>query len=225
MKPKKLLILSTLLFFVFSVRAQQHSLTVLGGLNVSNMSVKYGNSTANIEDSYKMKMAFHAGVLFDYVLTKDRHKELSIEPGLIFDAKGYKQELSIGVEETLSAYYIDIPVYFKYSKKLRSRDKVYAGIGPYIGSGIFGKYERSYDIEEVDGSESESIKWGSDPTEHDLKRFDYGVSAKIGYYSYGGLNFSASYDFGLPNVSAAENPEFKHRILRVSLGYSFKFDD
>lgn len=234
MKPVKILIISTLLLFVFSANAQQHSVTVLGGLNVSNMSVKYGSSNATIEDSYKMKLAFHAGVLFDYVLTKDRHKELSIEPGLIFDAKGYKQELSLSesqsqldiqFENMLSAYYIDIPVYFKYAKKLRSRDKIYAGVGPYVGVGLFGKVETSYSGDAVGDESSESIKWGSDATEHDLKRLDYGVSAKVGYYSYGGLNISASYDLGLPNVAAAENPEFKHRVMRLSIGYSFRFDD
>ena len=228
MKPAKILIISTLLLFVFTARAQYHSLTVLGGLNISNMSVKYGTSTINIEDTYSMKLAFHVGALYDYVLTKDRHKELSIEPGLIFDAKGYKQEITsmtIDQENVLSAYYADIPVYFKYAKKLRSRDKIYGGIGPYVGVGIFGKIENSYSGEGISGGESENIKWGSDETEDDLKRLDYGLSAKIGYYSYGGLNISASYDYGLPNVAAAENPEFKHRILRVSVGYSLKFDD
>lgn len=227
MKPTKILIASILLLFVYSSKAQYHSLTFLGGLNVSSMSVKYGSSTANIEDSYKTKLAFHGGVLFDYVLTKDRHKELSIEPGLLFDAKGYNQETDFGIsqENTLSAYYFDVPVYFKYAKKLRSRDKIYAGVGPYVGVGIFGKMENSYKGELLEGGSSESIKWGSDPSEDDMTRLDYGVSAKIGYYSYGGLNISASYDLGLPNVSAAENPEFKHRILRVSVGYSLRFDD
>ena len=41
-----------------------------------------------------------------------------------------------------------------------------------------------------------------------------------------GLNISASYDFGLPNVTVADHwPDFKHRVLRVSLGYSFRLDD
>lgn len=228
MKPAKVLLVSMFLLFVCSAQAQQHSLTVVGGLNVANMSVKYGSSTVTVEDSYKMKMAFHAGVLFDYVLTKDRHKELSIEPGIIFDAKGFKQDLSVGIleqENTLSAYYADIPVYFKYAKKLRSRDKVYAGVGPYVGVGLFGNIENTYAGEEVSGGTSDNISWGSDPSEDDLKRLDYGVSAKIGYQSYSGLNISASYDLGIPNVSAADNPEFKHRVMRVSIGYSFRFDD
>ncbi len=227
MNPVKILLTPVLLLFVLSLYAQQHSLTVMGGLNGSNMSVKYGSSTASIEDSYKMKIAFHGGVLFDYVLTKDRHKELSIEPGIIFDSKGFKQELSnvVDQENTLSAYYADIPVYFKYAKKLRSRDKIYGGLGPYLGVGLFGTIENKFIGETIEGGSSENIKWGSDASEDDMKRLDYGVSARIGYYSYGGLNISASYDLGLPNVAAAENPEFKHRVFRVSLGYSFRIED
>lgn len=228
MKLAKVFLVFLFLFFIYSGQAQQHALTVVGGLNAANMSVKYGSSDATVEDSYKMKMTFHAGVLFDYVLSTDRNKELSIEPGILFDGKGFKQDLSAGIleqENTLSAYYADIPVYFKYAKKLRSRDKVYAGVGPYVGVGLFGKKENTYSGEEISGALSEDISWGSDPSEDDMKRLDYGVSAKIGYQSYSGLNVSASYDLGIPNVSAADNPEFKHRVMRVSIGYSFRFDD
>lgn len=219
MKPVKLLVSTFLLLFFYTSQAQHHSLTVLGGLNVANMSAFVDG--ANIEDTYKMKMAFHAAVFYDHVLTKDRHKELSIESGLIFDVKGVKQDLEIGEntqERAWNLYYADIPVYFKYSKKLRSRDKIYGGIGPYFGVGLFGTWDK--------GESDESIEWGSDASNDHLKRLDYGLSAKVGYYSYGGLNVSASYDYGLPNITtAADLPEFKHRVLRLSVGYSFKFND
>lgn len=224
MNSVKIFLIPVLFLFVLSLSAQEHSLTVVGGLNGASMSVKYGSSTANIEDSYKLKMIFHGGALLNYVLSKDRNKELSIEPGIIFDGKGYKQELDIG-DYQWDIYYVDIPVYFRYSKKLRSRDKIYGGVGPYIGVGLFGTKESSYNVEGVEGGSSEKIKWGNDSSKDDVKRFDYGVGARIGYQSYGGLNISTSYDFGLPNVAAADNPEFKHRVFRVSVGYSFSFDD
>lgn len=228
MKPIRLIFLVLFSFVLSIVNAQEHSLTVVGGLNMANMSVKYGSSNATVEDSYMMKMAYHGGALFNYVLSKDRKKELSIEPGLLFDAKGFKQELAVGIleqENTLTAHYADIPVYFRYTKKLRSRDKVYVGAGPYLGVGLFGTIKNTYSGDEAGGSSSENISWGSDASDDDMKRLDYGLSARMGYQSYGGLNFSASYDFGLPNVSAADTPEFKHRVFRISLGYSFTFED
>lgn len=229
MNPLKIFFTSILLVFIFSVFAQSRSLTFLGGLNVADISIKYGNSPADIEDTYKLKMAFHGGVLFDKVFSKDRKRELSVESGLLFDLKGVKQELAeMGFQQnnSLILYYVDIPVYLKFSKKLRSRDKLYAGIGPYLGVGMFGEMENSYGGEDGGSSSSETINWGSDETEDDLKRLDYGVAAKVGYLTYTGLNISASYDFGIANVSAAgANPELKHRVLRLSLAYTLKLDD
>ncbi len=218
------------LFFlgIFSANAQQRSLTFMGGLNVADMSVKYGNSNAAIEDTYKLKMAFHGGVLFDYVFTKDRKKELSFESGLIFDSKGVTQELAEGgfqQNNSMTLYYVDIPVYFKFTKKLRSRDKYYAGIGPYFGAGLFGTIKNSYSDEGGGNSSSQAIKWGNNEIEDDLKRLDYGLAAKVGYLTYGGLNISASYDYGFANVSADDNPELKHRVIRLSLAYTLKLDD
>jgi hypothetical protein len=219
MSPIKILLVSVLVIFIFSAKAQQSSVAFFGGLNMANMSVKYGNSNADIEGTYNMKLAFHAGALFDYVYKKDRIKELSIESGLIFDVKGVNQEFSVAENvqnNSWTFYNADVPVYFKYAKKLRSRDKVYAGIGPYVGVGMFGT---------KDSGSKENIEWGSDESTLGFKRLDYGLTAKVGFLSYNGLNIFASYDYGLPNVSTSETPERKHRLFRLSLGYTLKFED
>jgi hypothetical protein len=222
MQIQKRIIVVLFIVFSFGVKGQEHYFTAVGGLNVAHMMVDFDG--ASIEDSYKLTLGFHAGGYFNYVLSKDRKKELSIEPGLLFDTKGYKQEFDNGMNQknTLTAYYADVPVYFKYTKKLRSRDKAYIGIGPYVGMGIFGTIKYS-----MDGGEdnSENISWGNDPTENDLKRLDYGASAKAGYVTYGGLNVSATYDYGIANVSAAENPAYKNGVFRFSIGYSFNLDN
>jgi hypothetical protein len=219
MLPIKMLLIPAFLILFISAKAQYPSVTFFGGLNMANMSVKYGNSNADIKNTYKMKLAFHVGALYDYVYKKDRIKELSIESGLIFDVKGVNQEFSVGENvqnNSWTFYNADVPVYFKYAKKLRSRDKVYAGIGPYVGIGMFGT---------KDSGSKENIEWGSDEPTVGFKRLDYGLTAKVGFLSYNGLNIFASYDYGLPNVSTSETPERKHRLIRLSLGYTLKFED
>lgn len=221
MNPIKVLFLTFCLFAIISARGQHPSVTFFGGANVASMSIEHGSTTTQLEDTYGMLYGFNIGALYDYVFKKDRSKELSLESGLVFDSRGFTQNLEVGElqqDNKTTLYYIDIPLYLKYIFRLRSRDKIYFGAGPYMGVGLFGNYIRGE-------NEPETISWGSDSSENDYKRLDYGLTGKIGYLAYSGFNISVSYDYGLPNISAVETKGYKNRLMRLSLGYTLKFDD
>lgn len=225
MKIQKSIVILLFLFVSVSAKAQENSISLIGGFSAAHMMVDLQG--ASLEDSYKIKMGFHGGALFNYVLSKDRKKELSLESGVLFDTKGYTQEFDNGMEikNIMTAYYADVPLYFNYIKKLRSRDKVSVGLGPYVGAGLFGTLKYTNTGEGGESDSSDKISWGNDSSENDLKRLDYGASAKVSYVSYGGFCVSASYDYGIANVSAAENPAYQNGVFRFSIGYSFNLDN
>lgn len=230
MKKSLLFVIALVFLCAYNVEAQHPSVTFVGGLNVAEMPVTHGNTSTAIEDSYKPLFGFHIGANYDYVLKKKRNNEFTVEAGLLFESKGYKQDLDqegLSLKNTTTLYYVDIPIYIKYRYRFRNRNKAYIGVGPYVGAGLFGNSNIEFAYGDGEASNnSEKIKWGSDEMEDDLKRLDYGVSGKVGYLFDGGLNLSLSYDYGLPNVAAQSDiTEYKHRLLRVSVGYTIKLED
>ena len=227
MNPIKILLISVFVFVMAGAKGQYPSITFFGGANAASMSIELGSSNPEIEDSYGMLFGLNVGALYDYVFKKDRSQELSIESGLLFDSKGYSQkqenEVFLYLNNKATLYYLDIPLYLKYSYRFRSQNKIYFGVGPYLGIGLFGNDYLDFQavVAAEPSSDSQDIIWGDDG---DYKRLDYGLTGKVGYLMDSGFNISASYDYGLPNVSAVETKEQKNRLIRVSLGYTLKFD-
>jgi hypothetical protein len=104
----------------------------------------------------------------------------------------------------------------KYLHRFRSRNKLYVGAGPFVGMGLFGNADLTND--------SKSLKFGNDPNEHDYKRLDYGVTGKVGFLFLNGFNMCVSYDYGFADIKPLDNQEAKTRVLRLSLGYTLRFD-
>lgn len=222
---QRTLLLASLVLFACAAQAQ---ITILGGGSLNSVSYTQKGGD-NIEDTYTSKFGFHGGVAVDFVLSGNRKEEIVFEAGLLADTKGAKQEYSIGelsTDNTTNLYYVDVPLYLKYRYKLRSRDKVYAGIGAFVGAGVYGKLTGTVVDELGQVTEvSQTVSWDTDESPLDLKRLDYGASVKVGYLADNGLNISASYDYGIPNIaSMGENIEIKTRVARISLGYTFKTD-
>ena len=223
----KLLVIILLLFSSTGIYAQ--SLSIIGGGNYTEVDYKQGNVGSAAEDTYTGKFGFHAGAYLNYVLSKDKSNELVVETGLLFDTKGAKQEVAVStlsVENNINLYYADIPLYLKYRYRFRSLNKVYIGVGPFVGVGLFGNRTTTQTIDGASTEEKNKIRWGSDETQHDMKRLDYGLTGRLGFLSPGGLDISVSYDYGLPNIaSMGDNIEMKSRVMRLSVGYHFSLVD
>ncbi len=229
MKPVRFLFLPMLFLFVYVANAQHPSITFFGGINAANMPIKYGNSTTELEESFKTLFGMNLGAFYEYILNKSRQEEFSLETGLIFETKGYHQKLtteSYSNDNRTTLYYLDIPLYIKYIYRFRSLNKVYFGAGPYIGLGLFGNSEVEFQYSGTDKFvDSQQISWGSNPIEDHYTRLDYGLTGKIGFLMDQGLNLFLSYDYGLPNISATTTEEQKNRLLRLSIGYTLKLNN
>ncbi|WP_319227645.1 porin family protein [Draconibacterium orientale] len=199
-----------------SVMAQYSSVTFLGGANMATTDMKFVTGETDVEDSYKALYGMNIGALYEYVLNKDKSQEFAVEGGLLFETKGFHKKLEASENKT-TLYFVDVPLYVKYLHRFRSRNKFYVGAGPFVGMGLFGNADYSND--------SESLKFGNDPIEHDYKRLDYGVSGKVGFLFLNGFNMCASYDYGLVDIKPNEIQEAKTRVLRLSLGYTLRLND
>ncbi|WP_346857527.1 porin family protein [uncultured Draconibacterium sp.] len=229
MKPTRIVPFLFVLFFTQMAYAQYPSVTFFGGANAASMAFRQGDAYTEIEDSYKTLFGMNIGVLYDYVLKKDRSQELSVESGIIFDSKGFNLDVQTDVltlKNTTTMYYMDVPLYLKYIYRFRSLNKIYFGAGPYVGLGLFGNSNITFQSGSAEQSSNSEPVWGSDEAEDDFKRLDYGVTGKIGFLMDGGFNIALSYDYGLPNVAYLDEiEEYKHRVIRLSLGYTLKFED
>lgn len=221
---KSLLIL---LFSLFSLFAVSQSVTVVAGGNYTNTAYDQGS---NSSFEFRYKFGFHAGAYYDYVIKKHRRQELVFETGLLFDSKGAKLEYELidyTKKEVTNLYYIDLPFYLQYRYRYRSHNKIYGGIGPYAGYGLFGNILTTNSISGDSNTTQEKVKWGDNTgVNYDYSRLDYGVTARIGFHFYGGVDISTSYDYGIPDIYLKfVSQHKKNRVLRVSLGYTFSFYD
>lgn len=225
-KFTSLLFVASFMLLAFQSMAQYPSVTFFGGGNMATTDVKFGSSDTDIEDSFKPLYGMNIGALYEYVLNKDKSQEIAVEGGLIFETKGFHQKLdeaSYSHNNKTTLYFVDVPVYLKYLYRFRSLNKIYVGAGGYVGSGLFGNESITFQYEGADAmSNSESVTWGSDG---DYNRLDYGVSAKCGFLMDSGFNICVSYDYGFADIATLETQEAKTRTLRLSLGYTMKFDD
>lgn len=198
---------------LFSVSANSQDIVFAVGGNYATGVFKYGENSGGIDENYSGP-GFHGGVSFEGVITGDRKEEFVFSVGLMGDYKMTKQDLTGDLQNEANLLYVNIPAYLMYRYKLRSKDKVYGGIGPYLGVGTTGTLM------------GDKVQWGSEAGTDHLKRIDYGVTAKIGYRGFSGIDISASYDYGIPDViTVFPSWSLKHRAIRLSIGYALNLND
>lgn len=97
--------------------------------------------------------------------------------------------------------------------------RFYLDAGPYIGIGISGKTLIEGNLGSISGSEEKEIIWGND-NDANLKRIDYGLSLGAGVRIHS-ISIGALYGLGLTDAASAENTTMNHRVMSISLGYTF----
>lgn len=214
------------LFLVVLITKQSYaqSIGLKGGLNLSNMLIK--DDTETYSEDFKMKLGYQFGAIAEFPISNI----FSFETGLLLTTKGYRiteEESEDGdtykYTEKLNLLYLDIPLTGKASFNIGNA-KVYGLFGPYIGFGLSGKYKAIYE-ETSDGEtereeEEETVEWGSDEDESDIKRLDYGLVMGAGV-EFKSFQLGLNYNFGLANISPYSEDGFKYnnRVIGITLAY------
>jgi outer membrane protein W len=188
---------------------------IRAGFNLSNMVAKDDNNTYS--DDYKMKSGFQIGATAEFPITDI----FLFETGLILTTKGFKiSESSDGMDYDgkLNLMYFEIPITGKAVYEVGDM-QIYGIFGPYIGFGLSGKSK----YESNGNSTEESIDWGSNADEDDLKRFDFGLIVGAGV-EIQSIQAGISYGFGLTNISPESDGGYKdlNRVLAITVGYKLK---
>ena len=200
---------------LFSFSSQSQIVAIKGGLNLSSMNI---TSDFGIGDP-SMALGFHLGTTFDIPLTE----MFAIETGLFATTKGARWETSFfGVEITqnINILNAEIPLSFKAMFPLGDDVKLYTNAGGYIGVGITGINRIKVEGFGQTENEEEEITFDDDGFE----RLDYGLTFGAGA-EFKGFILGASYDLGLANISDDSDATIQNRVIKITLGYRFGWDN
>lgn len=224
-----------IIFFVIicstMLATAQISIGFSAGSNLSTMSIQRRDLS-----TFRIKPIF--GYNFNFIAEYKINPNLSLNSGLTFSQKGFKQsiryfyspEVDSTAEMTSKLNYLEIPIYLKFNTNLNKGNFFY-GIGPYFSYGFKGKVTtditgRNY------ASYTDKITWSknryfkSDLVEEygytNIKSFDLGIGNLIGI-KYNHLMLTVSYQYSLRNImwEYYQDEKMSNSTLSLSVGYLF----
>ena len=155
-------------------------------------------------------LGFRISALIDYQLL-DNVSIVSL-PGV--SKKGYKVPDIIFKKGDFyyGVYYLELPIYATYFYKV-PKGQLFAGLGPYVGLGLDGKWGIS---------NMQKIKFGNTSTDQ-FKRGDAGIGFMIGYELPKGIQIILTTSFGLKNIRSNSNIiPMQNRLIGLSTIYFLK---
>ena len=198
---KKLTLIALLITSTTMVFAQAPKFGFKAGLNLNNVS----SNDEELNEELGGRTSIHLGVITDFKMSKS----LSFQPQLLFSGRGAKE--SHGDHSDVYDFNsLEIPLNFTYRKN--AAKGVFLGVGPSLGYNLSGKVKGDHD--------SEDIEFGS--AEGEIKRFDLGLNAILGYQFSNKYFVSTNYSSGLSNWSNNSNATWRNNILGISVGFFLK---
>lgn len=211
-KIKKLLVIIILLFTFFIPVSNGQTISIKGGLNISEIYEKY----RELVREYEVLHGPHIAMNVDFKILN----KLYFESGLKLSEKGYRifgddylfKDHITGFK--VSLYYLEVPFVIKKVNQISSKTNQYFLFGAYFGIGISGKTKVTYSDSGKEKVESTKISWGKD-----LNSGDMGARIGIGW-EFGTFITEISYEFGLVNIlpDTWEHQKHKNMSLSVSIG-------
>lgn len=199
-----------------TAQAQGVRLGLKAGANLSNFS---GNLTD--ENRFQNKFGFVGGVMLNAPLVADGF--LSIQPELLYSQKGYKNNSSsvFGLyryEGRANYNYLDLPVLVKIN----------AG-GFFVEAGPQFNYllNRNDETVRYNNLTGNRVEYGSgDYDLSNVRRFEVGYAAGIGFQSTNGLILDLRYngaftDFSKDGYQGNDLRNARNSVFQASLGYLF----
>ena len=183
------------------------------GLNMANMAVKSGGTTAST--SFKAGLAI--GGVVDFGFTKN----IYLQPGVFFLMNGcnFSGSGAYSVSGSYDINTIQVPINVEYKLNKPGGNRLFFGIGPYIGYNISGTQKT--------GSTSTTLTIGSDSASGaTIKALDFGAGINIGYQIAKGFFARAHYQMGFANLAekgtgANSSNSMTTSAIGVTIGYLF----
>jgi len=186
---KKISLFFCTLFLATTIFAQNSSIGLKAGLNISNLD----NSGTDMGS----KLGFNGGLLAHVHIAPN----LAIQPEVVYSGQGAKYTVA-GVEHSLNLDYINIPLQLQYMFDNGFRLQT----GPQLGFLINTK-------DKVNGQNSQFF------SSEDFKSTDVSWTFGLGYLTYSGLGIDGRYNLGLTNINDAGTNSLKNNVFQVGLFY------
>lgn len=213
---KKLLILCAVTALSVTVFSQAR-FGIKGGLNLANQKLKVSFMGQSADQSGDGIVAFHIGGVAEIPIAQ----HFAFRPELLLSGKGTNfdgEDPDTGepIKAKFRPFYLELPLNVVYAHETATGLKLYAGAGPSIGYGIFGKAK----------SGSQSDDFFQDGA---FKRLDFGVNILAGLELTSGLTFGVNFTPGLANISDVETGglgfdgdlKWTNTVVGFSVGYMF----
>ena len=193
------------------LNAQETTVGFSAGAAFANYRVKVDNFSLSADT----KIGITGGVFIEIPVSKN----FSFQPALNFVQKGTQYDYSdMGFTEEgkTTVNYLEIPLNVLYNYKVAS-GTFFAGAGPSIAFGIFGKEKYDDGIQPYE----EDISFGNDPDNDDMRRMDIGLNILGGYRLYNGFFVSTGFNGGLNNLlpGGSDEGSVKSNYFFVKLGF------
>jgi hypothetical protein len=193
----------------------------LGLLGGGSLQTIYGKDYEGNTLDYNFKIGFHAGVNANIPILPDFY----LQPGLLFSAKGYSQEILVGTNSKTNLYYVEVPLNFLFRPQA-GNGHLLIGVGPYAGYGFSGNKKTDND--------NDKIKFKNKVALSDLstaaafyRPLDAGAGILFGYEFYNGLFFQLNCQVGLlniyPDYEGPSNNKASFRNLGFGLSAGYRF--
>ncbi|WP_285009297.1 outer membrane beta-barrel protein [Pedobacter faecalis] len=229
---KTFLVLALLAGLYSQANAQQQlKFSVKAGLTAPKFVTGGGNT--DIKSS--KTSSFYAGASVDIPL----NTTLSIQPGLTFIGKGFRQYFAevdfvegqlflVTIDQNTKPYYIELPLHLVAGFNLIG-GKLQLGVGPYASLGVAGRniikanavMESRIGGDGFEFHEEDKIKFGRS-AEANMRRSDFGLSTLVAFQLRNGIGFQGGFSRGLiwiDNVEA-NNVKIYNQVLSLGLFYT-----
>jgi len=149
---------------------------------------------------------------------------ISVQPGVIFSGKGYKDKTSFNHEGTKGSamvkddiIYAEIPLNLMVNLPA-GKNTVFLGAGPYVGIALYGrtKYKNSaYGLQQRAESGDYEVDFGSNG---DYRRTDAGLNLTVGIRFTSGVGIQAGYGLGLSPINRDDDLiRYKNNVISVGM--------
>lgn len=210
------------------------------------MGLRSGYTAADLEMTGKTgstldgdHTTFH-GWHLDLVINVPVYEGLYFQPVIRYITKGtnynparpVKPELSgayLPAGSRLQLNYLELPLNFVYKFALPA-GKITAGLGPYIATGLRGRYH--YDIVQNGrnvSNDSKEVQFSRKANDNlavvRMNPWDAGANFAIGFEFNNGIMLGANYSRGMTDVDKNDLTTGRNRYFAVSVGFLFNRED
>ncbi|GAA4344939.1 porin family protein [Flaviaesturariibacter amylovorans] len=197
----------------FGIKAGLNSASIKGEASESlNGMVDYTDGIFNTES----RTGFYAGGTVNIPVGGG----FSIEPGILYDQKGYVLQGSYGLKDAeflslngkarLNLNYISLPVLVKGT---------FGGFQAFAGPQV--SYLAQAQLHATAGALGFNVFNKRYDVADQFNKVDFGLTGGIGYQFNNGFHINAAYDHGLGKIDADRSLDAYNRAFKVGVGFRF----